>query len=110
MLQLVRGGALGIAAVWTGRGLFLAGHVSFVEVGLRIGADAEVVAGHLAAEIGRGEVHCLLGLFEIFLDEPDVFLSGTIRARSWSVGHVVLAASEDRHGEEGVVHHRNILT
>lgn len=52
---------------------------------------------HLAVE--RGEIHCLLGLFEIVLDEPDMFLGGSIGAGSRSVGHV-LVASEDRHGEE----------
>ncbi len=97
MLQFVRGRAFSIAAVWTGRGFFLAGHVSFVQVGLGVRADAKVVVRHLAVE--RGEVHCLLGLFEIVLDEPDTFLSGSIGAGSRSVGHV-LVASEDRHGEE----------
>lgn len=68
-----------------------------MQVGLGVRADAKVVVRHLAVE--RGEVHCLLGLFEIVLDEPDTFLSGSIGAGSRSVGHV-LVASEDRHGEE----------
>lgn len=79
MLRFVRGSAFNIAAVWIGRRFFLAGHISFVQVGLGVGADAEAVVRHLAVE--RWEVHCLLGLLEILLDEPDMFLGGSIGAR-----------------------------
>ena len=49
-----------------------------MEVGLGIGVDAEVLAAQFAVEVGGGEIHCLSVCFEIVLDKPNVFLSGTV--------------------------------
>ncbi len=49
-----------------------------MEVGLGVRVDAEVMAAQFAGEVGGGKIHCFSGYFEIVLDKPDVFLSGTL--------------------------------
>lgn len=74
-----------------------------MKVGLGVRVDAEIMVAQFAVEVGGGEIHCLLGCFEIVLDKPNVFLGGTLCAGSRSFGHDVLTASEDGHNDEEVV-------
>lgn len=100
VLELLGVGALGIAAVWAGRGFFLAGHVSFMKVALGVSIETELVTRHLLAQTGGGKVHFLLGFFEVLMNKPNVFLVGAFRAGPWGLSYHVLTASENRHGEE----------
>ena len=49
-----------------------------MKVGLGVGVDAEVMVAPFAVEVGIGKIHCFVGFFEMVLDEPDVFLIGSL--------------------------------